>query len=108
MKALRRVEKIWNEGIMSSAGGPGVTSLFMMGYTSVCLKKRSTEKKKKKDQLFSEINKSLNSMEEKFQKKSVINVFCIKIVLETKYTSLTGDALENMSEDLAYSTNSAS
>lgn len=66
MKALRRVEKIWNEWIMSSAGGPGVTSLFMMGYTSVCLKKRSTEKKKKKDQLFSEINKSLNSMEEKF------------------------------------------
>ena len=67
MKALRRVEKIWNEWIMSSAGGPGVTYLFMTGYTSVCLKKRPTEiKKKKKDQLFSEINKSLNSMEEKF------------------------------------------
>ena len=67
MKALRRVEKIWNGWIMSSAGGPDVSSLFMMGYTSVCLKKRPTElKKKKKDQLFSEINKSLNSMEAKF------------------------------------------
>lgn len=66
MKALRRVEKIWNEWIMSSAGGPGVTFLFIMGYMSVCLKKRPTElKKKKKDQLFSEINKSLNSMGEK-------------------------------------------
>ena len=52
MKALRRVEKIWNEGIMSSAGGPGVTSLFMMGYTSVFIKNRSTEKKKKGSTVF--------------------------------------------------------
>ena len=66
MKALRRVEKIWNGWIMSSAGGPDVSSLFTMGYTSVCLKKKTNGIKKKKDQLFSEINKSLNSMEEKF------------------------------------------
>lgn len=37
-ESLRTVEKIWNGWIMSSGGGPGVSSLFTMGYMPVCLK----------------------------------------------------------------------
>lgn len=37
-ESLRRVEKIWNGWIMSSGGGPGVSSLFKRDYMPVCLK----------------------------------------------------------------------